>query len=151
MKLAHMTICVVIGTLVTTGAAAQSDSAAKADVARLQGVWSMVAAESDGQRFTGLMLAGSRRVAIGNETTVHIGGALFMKANFAVDPSKKPKAIDYKVTGGATAGKTQLGIYDVRGDTVQFCFAEPGTARPVDFTAAPGSKRMCSVWKREKN
>lgn len=129
---------------------AQTDSAAKRDLALLQGEWSMLWGESDGQRFAGFMLAGSKRVATGNETTVTIGGALFMKASFTLDPAKSPSAIDYAVTGGATAGKKQLGIYRITGDTVQFCFAEPGVARPTEFSAPAGSNRMCSGWKREK-
>src|SRR4026207_2120477 len=129
--------------------AAQSD-AAKKDVSALQGTWSMLWGESDGSRFAGVMLTGSKRVAVGNETTVHIGGALFMKANFSVDPSKKPKTIDYDITGGATAGKKQLGIYDIAGDTVRFCFGEPGVARPTEFSAPAGSQRMCSAWLRAR-
>jgi len=73
-----------------------------------------------------------------------------MKAKFTIDPAKNPKQIDYAMTGGPTTGKTQLGIYELEGDTVKFCFAAPGKDRPPDFTTKEGSSRTLSVWKREK-
>jgi len=49
---------------------------------------------------------------------------------------------------GATKGKTQLGIYELDGDKVKFCFAAPGKDRPTEFTADAGSLQTLSVWKR---
>ena len=73
-----------------------------------------------------------------------------MKAKITIDPSKKPKTIDYQMTDGFTKGKTQLGIYEVDGDTFKSCFGKPGTERPTEFTSKPGDGRTLSVWKREK-
>ena len=92
--------------LAAAGAAA--DEATKAEMAKLQGEWSMVSGEIEGQAMPEAMRATAKRVAKDNETTVMIGGQLFMKAQFTVDPSKKPKTIDYTMTGGFTAGKKQL-------------------------------------------
>ena len=51
---------------------------------------------------------------------------------------------------GFSAGKKQLGIYEVEGDTFKACFSKPGDERPTDFTSKPGDGRTVSVWKREK-
>ncbi len=110
----------------------------------------MAGGSRDGQALSSDVLKGSKRVCKGDETTVMVGGQLLMKANFMLDPSKKPKSIDYRVTGGANAGKTQLGIYEINGDTVKFCFSVPGMDRPTDFTTREGDGRTSSVWKREK-
>ena len=129
-------------------ALAGDDSAVKKDMAQLQGEWSNISIERDGQSFPGGK--DSKRVAKGNETTVTINGQLFMKAKFTLDPSKQPKAIDYEVTGGPYTGKRQLGIYELEGDTVKFCFAIPGKDRPTEFQSRPDDGRTVSVWKRVK-
>jgi uncharacterized protein (TIGR03067 family) len=124
--------------------------AVKKEMARLEGEWSMVSGEIDRQPMPPEFLKGARRVARGDETTVTINGQLFIKARFTIDPAKKPRTINYTMTGGPTKGKTQLGIYELDGDTVKFCFAAPGKERPTEFTTAEGSGRTLSVWKRDK-
>ncbi|MDB6109151.1 MAG: hypothetical protein JWR69_901, partial [Pedosphaera sp.] len=104
----------------------------------------------DGQPFSADFMKDSKRVAKGDETTVTIQGQLFMKAKFTLDPSKNPKTIDYSVTGGPYEGRTQLGIYELDGDQVKYCFSSPGKPRPTDFTTKPHDGRTSTVWKREK-
>src|SRR5258708_20508037 len=103
------------------------------DKAKLQGEWLMVSGERDGQPFADEFRKGFKRVAKGDETTVTMGDQLFLKAKFTLDPSKKPKTIDYSVTGGAYAGTRQLGIYELEDDTRHFCFSLPTTALPHTF------------------
>ena len=91
-----------------------------------------------------------KRVAKDGETTITFGGQVYFKAKFSIDPARKPRTIDYQMTEGPTKGKTHLGIYEVDGDTVKFCFAAPDSERPTDFTAKQGSQRTLSVWKRDK-
>jgi uncharacterized protein (TIGR03067 family) len=123
---------------------------AKKEMAQLEGEWTMVSGEIDGQAMPDEMRKTAKRVVKDAETTVTIGGQLYMKAKFTIDPAKKPKTIDYTMTGGPTEGKTQLGIYELDGDTVKFCFSSPGKDRPTDFTTQAGSGRTLSVWKRAK-
>jgi uncharacterized protein (TIGR03067 family) len=120
----------------------------KKAMARLEGQWSMVSGEINGQAMPKEMTAGARRVAKDGETSVTVNGQIFMKAKYTVDPLKKPMTIDYTMTDGPSKGKTQQGIYAVDGDTVKFCFASPGQDRPTDFTSSAGSNRTLSVWKR---
>ena len=96
------------------------------------------------------MLGRSKRVCKGDKLTVIVGGQPFMKAKITIDPTKKPKTIDYLMTEGFTKGKTQLGIYELDGDTLKSCFAGPGDERPTDFTSKSGDHRTLSVWKRQK-
>ena len=132
--------------LALAGAGVAQD--AKKEMALLEGEWTMVSGEIDGQSMPEEMRKTAKRVVKDGQTTVTIGGQLFMKAKFTVDPAKKPRTIDYTMTGGPTEGKTQLGIYELDGDTVKFCFAAPGKDRPTDFTTKEGSGRTLSVWKR---
>jgi uncharacterized protein (TIGR03067 family) len=130
---------------------AQENAAAKKDTAQLQGEWTMVAGERDGQPFPADFLKGSKRVAKGDETTVMLQGQLLLKAKFTLDPAKSPKTIDYAVTGGPHTGKTQLGIYELGGDTVKFCFSIPGKERPTGFSTKPNDGRTLSTWKRAQS
>jgi uncharacterized protein (TIGR03067 family) len=129
----------------------EGDSAeVKKDQAQLQGEWTMVSGERAGTPFQADFMKDSKRVATGGEVTVTLQGALFMKATFKLDPSTSPKTIDYAVTGGPNAGKTQLGIYQIEGDKVKFCFSTPGQERPTTFTTGSGDGRTLSTWVRLK-
>jgi uncharacterized protein (TIGR03067 family) len=142
------TTVAVIAILVLIGA--DADDAVKKEMAQLEGEWSMVSGEASGTSMPKDLVSTGKRVAKDGETTITIGGQVYLKAKFTIDPAKKPKAIDYTMTEGPTKGKTHLGIYELDGDTVKFCFAAPGKDRPTDFTAKEGSDRTLSVWKRDK-
>jgi uncharacterized protein (TIGR03067 family) len=131
-------------------ARAGDNPAIKKDMAQLQGEWSMVSGSADGQPMPDALLGSCRRVCQGDEITVTIGGQTMMKAKITIDPSKKPRAIDYEVIGGPNKGKRQLGIYELDGGTFKSCFGAPGDQRPADFNSQPGDRRTSSVWKREK-
>src|SRR5206468_3462241 len=98
----------------------RAEDAAKKEMAKLEGEWSMVSGKANGQEMPAEMVATGKRVAKGGETTISIGGRLYFKAKFTIDPGQKPKAIDYEMTDGPTKGKTQRGIYELDGDTVKF-------------------------------
>ena len=51
-------------------------------------------------------------------------------AVFTLDPAKSPKQIDFKALSD---GKTGLGIYELRGDELKLCLANPGKERPSSF------------------
>lgn len=131
-------------------AGGKDQDAAKKELAFLEGEWSMVSGEIGGQPLPEASLKTSKRVTKGNETTAIVGGQLFFKATIAIDPSKKPKTIDYTMTEGPTKGKMQYGIYELTGDTVRFCFSAPGKERPTNFTTKAGDERTSSVWKKVK-
>jgi len=131
-------------------ALAAENDVVKKDLAKLQGEWSMVSGSADGQPMPDSMREQMKRVCKGDETTTTMNGRMFMKARITIDPSKKPKTIDYQMIDGFTKGKTQLGIYEVDGDTFKSCFAKPGEKRPTDFTSEAGDGRTLSVWKRKQ-
>ena len=120
----------------------------KKEIALLDGTWTMVSGEAGGQAMPAEMVKTGKRVAKDGETTVTFGDKVYLKATYTVDATKKPKTIDYKMTEGTTKGMTHLGIYELDGDTVKFCFAAPGMERPTEFKSKDGI--TLSVWKREK-
>ena len=58
------------------------------------------------------------------------------RGTFTVDGSKKPMTLDLVIVEGTDAGKTQLGIFEVTGDTLRLNLDTPGAGqRPADFTS----------------
>jgi len=150
MKTIRIVILIGLAAVATAPAWAEEDGVVKKDMAQLQGEWSMVSGSADGQPMPEQMLKQMKRICKGDETTTRMGGQLFFKAKITLDPSKKPKTIDYQMTDGFTKGQKQLGIYELDGDTFKSCFGKPGAERPTDFTSKPGDGRTLSVWKRNK-
>jgi uncharacterized protein (TIGR03067 family) len=138
-----------VAVVVLVGSVAGQEDAKK-DMAKLEGEWLMVSGEASGQRLPEEAVKSGKRVAKDGETTITIMGRVYFKAKVTIDTAKKPRAIDYVMTEGPTKGKKHLGIYELEGDTVKFCFAAPGKERPEEFSAKEGSGRTLSVWKRVK-
>jgi uncharacterized protein (TIGR03067 family) len=124
--------------------------AVKKDMAALEGEWSMVSGERDGQTVPDDLLKSAKRVSKEGETTVSFNDQVFMKAKYTVDPAKTPKTIDYEVIEGPFKGKKQLGIYKIEDDKVTFCFAAPDKERPTKFESKSGTDMILSVWKKKK-
>jgi uncharacterized protein (TIGR03067 family) len=150
MRTIRIAFLIGLGAVAISSVWAEENEAVKKDLAQLQGEWSMVSGSADGQPMPVQMLKQMKRVCKGDEATTTMAGQLYLKAKITLDPSKKPKTIDYQMTEGFTKGKQQLGIYEVNGDIFRACFGKPGAERPTDFTSKPGDGRTLSVWKREK-
>ena len=138
------------GTVGVSALDAQQPHAAPTDSAQLQGTWTMVSGNAGGMALSPDLVSSMRRVASGNEVTITMSGQLYFKALIVLNPAASPRTIDYHMTGGPTAGATQLGIYELKGDTVRFCFGAPNAPRPVDFTATSGNQRTLSTWVRAR-
>src|SRR5436309_3392680 len=135
MRTIRITFLIGLAAATISSAWADENEAVKKDLAQLQGEWSMVSGSADGQPIPDESRKQMKRVCKGNETTTMMGERVFLKAKITLDPSKKPKTIDYDMTDGFTKGKKQLGIYEVEGDTFKSCFAKPGEERPSEFTS----------------
>lgn len=64
-------------------------------------------------------------------------GDMKEKGKMKYNPSVKPNAVDVEITEGSDAGKKQVGIYELKGDKLKFCFAKAGESkRPEKFEAS---------------
>ncbi len=149
MKPIRKIFLIVLATFTISLVFAADDEAIKKDLAQLQGEWTMVSGSADGQSMSEDMLKQMKRVCKGDEITVTMGDQVFLKAKITIDPSKKPKTIDYDMTEGFSKGKKQLGIYELNGDTFKACFNSAGAERPTEFKAGDGL--TFSEWKRKKS
>jgi uncharacterized protein (TIGR03067 family) len=129
------------------GAAPQD--AAKDDLKKMDGTWTLVSGEEEGQKLSDSTLKTAKAVIKGDKHDVKVGDKTYVGTH-KVDPSKKPKTIDAMDTEGTNKGKTSLGIYELKDDEFKVCFAPPGKERPKEFTTKAGSGNILHVWKREK-
>ena len=75
-----------------------------------------------------------------------------LRGTIKIDLTKKPKTEDATQTSeGENEHKTTLSIYEIEGDTLKICSAEPRKDRPTEFSSKPGSGHFLRVFKREKN
>jgi len=131
---------VVVGIVSACLPALAQDDAQKKDMDMLQGTWRLVAVEVDGKQAT---RAGQKQEPImkveANKFTSTLDDKHEFKGTFTVDPSKKPKQVDFKVLEGEHEGKTLLGIYEVTGDKLRAAYGDPGQPRPTEFTSKAGA------------
>ena len=108
------------------------------DLDLLQGSWSVAAVELEGQKMAAAMLANARIAIQGNRFTSTGVGAVY-KGTLEIDQSARPRQIDMKFSAGPEKGNTNLGIYQLKGDTWKMCLATRGDVRPSKFASTPGS------------
>ena len=99
--------------------------AIKKELQPLQGGWSLVTAEGQAvpPGLASLMITGDKYQGLTD-------GKVDERGTIKVNPDPKPMWIDMVITEGSSAGKTQLGLIEVEGDTMTLTLAEPGAPRP---------------------
>lgn len=115
-------------------------SPSNAEEAVLQGNWTAIKAERDGQPADDIV--GHRLSFTGErfEISSPKGEALF-GGTVTSDASAKPASVDFALDRGASAGTKWKGIYRLDGDTLTICDNAPDAAkdRPNAFEAKAGS------------
>ena len=86
----------------------------------LEGSWTVMTLEVDGQSMASGMLAGARIVVQGDRFQSLGMGAVY-EGTLRLDPATTPKTIDMTFTSGPEKGNTSLGIYELDGDDWRLC------------------------------
>jgi uncharacterized protein (TIGR03067 family) len=115
----------------------------------LEGDWTMVAGVFNGVAMDAAMAAFVRRVTRGDITTVFAGQQVMLEARFTVDESRQPAFIDYVNLAGSNKGKSQAGLFQLRGETLEICVAGPGKPRPTEFASEARDGRSYTTWRRQ--
>jgi uncharacterized protein (TIGR03067 family) len=137
-----MRLATVVGLgILLAGVATAGD--AKSDLAKLDGTWIF---EKDGKK--------AEFKFTKDAFTITIDGFGTFKGTIKIDPSKKPKHMDLAIAEGPMfQGQTSLAIYDIDGDTLKWCAAEPGGGeRATAFPEKEGDQgqHLYLVLKRTK-
>jgi uncharacterized protein (TIGR03067 family) len=126
------------------------DEAARKDLEWMQGDWQAVSRVVDGTPFPDDDAQSMFRTVKGDQYTIFLFQKPLGKGKMKLDATKTPRAIDALPEGPAGKSGPILGIYEISGDTLKMCFAQPGKERPKDFACKAGSGHNLTVWTREK-
>ena|SRR5436305_7348248 len=135
------------GLLIAAGG--RADEAAK-DLEKMQGTWRLVSGERNGEKLSDEDIKGVVRTFQGDSFEAKRDGRTLSKGKVKLDPSAKPKAVEVMATGRDGQEVTIKGIYEIDGDMMKTCLAQPGRDRPKEFAAKEDSGHSYYVWKREK-
>ena len=108
------------------------------DLDRLQGSWNVSSLVMDGEAMPAGMLAEARIVIEGSRFTSSGMGAVY-EGTLKLDTLSNPAKLDMEFDAGPEKGNTNLGIYELDGDSWKLCLATRGTVRPKSFASKPGS------------
>src|SRR5262245_12572063 len=147
MRIITLCLALVSGAVI---AVAGDDPVAK-ERKTYQGTWRVVAfvfdgkeaAENDARKLTFINKADGSWVARADGKEISSGQS-------DIDPTKKPKTIDFMPTLGVFSGNGYVGIYELDKDTRQICFAEKAKGRPTEFSSVAGSGHVLIKFERVK-
>lgn len=144
MRIAFAFTALVALAPVTAAPIEEDKDAAKAEMTKLNGAW----------KVTSMILLGKELDSAENGDVV-----IFKDGDYkwekglglpgkitSIDPTKKPKEIDYEMTDGT---KTKA-IYKLEGDTFTDCFVLGGGDRPTEFKSTEDNKVMVITYKKVK-
>jgi uncharacterized protein (TIGR03067 family) len=120
-------------------AAEDREKAARKDLEAFAGKWKAASVETGGKKAPAEELAGVFVTHEGNKVTVRKGDKVFVQGTIELNPTKRPRAVDFTSTLGKDKGKIFLGIYEFSGDSYRLCLAGPGRKRPTEFSSRLGA------------
>jgi uncharacterized protein (TIGR03067 family) len=132
----------------------QDETLSGKDLQNLQGTWTVVSSEQNGEKRRDLEEVKKMRLKIeGDKWTLDDNNktkdqtVAIMKLN----PTVKPKAVDFSVIVGLATGETLPAIYEIKGNDLKFCFPDESKQRPKNFSSTEGpGGRLLLILKREK-
>jgi uncharacterized protein (TIGR03067 family) len=135
-------------------AAAQgtNEGAAGKDGKQLVGTWQAATIVVDGREAPAAVVKDVRLVldAEGKFQFQNASKKVRAAGTVKIDPSARPRTMDFTYTEGELKGHTTPGIYELDGDTLRICTAAQGKARPTEFASKPGSHLALVTYQREK-
>ena len=143
---------VLAATVSLANAADAKQEAIRKDREWIEGTWQVTelvvngnpAKEEDARKIT---------VVNGSDGTwsLRLDGNEITKGTSTIDPTQKPKAIDFTPTTGESKGDVHLGVYEFGDDVRTLCFAPAGQDRPTELVSKSGSEHILVKFKRVKS
>jgi uncharacterized protein (TIGR03067 family) len=124
---------------------------AKKDAKKIDGSWTGVSIVRDGNAMPEDEAKNVLVTFKDGKYEVKQGGQMIGKGTIKVDTSKTPYQVEIMVEEGENAGQTELGICEVKDDSMKICFADPGKPRPTEFESKAGSGNHFVTMKRSKS
>jgi len=125
--------------------------ATKKDRLRIHGTWRIAALNINGKK---AKEEDAKKLLVFNGsdgTWLLISqGKEILKGTSTIDPTKKPKSIDFTSTDGEGKQSKFLGIYELGDKARKLCFAPEMKGRPVEFSSSPESDAVLVNFERKK-
>ena len=118
------------------------EEAARRDRDRLQGTWAFVSGKREAQ----LLISGHHFTMRFRNGDIYVG-------TYTLNPTHRPRAMDLVIEEGPEQhrGKTALAIYEIDGEHLIWCPAEPGRSdRLRAFPPEDDLEHLCIIFRREK-
>jgi uncharacterized protein (TIGR03067 family) len=103
------------------------------DFDRMQGTWRVVSLTEKGKAVPAAETEVLEFVIEKNTFTAFEKGKMVVKYEIKLDPTKKPKQIDFTYLVGDDKGKTEPGIYQFEKGQIKFVLDEDKKGRPTVF------------------
>jgi len=139
--------------LIASIAAVAGTDDAKKDLDKMQGTWTVTAAERDGPKVPEKELQAMQVVIkdvvidiIHDRNDKH---SIHEKSCLTLTPTTKPRSFDLALTKGAKS-KLAVGIYELTDNTLKLCWRRAGGERPSEFAVKPKSDSGLFVFRRDK-
>ncbi|RIK83284.1 MAG: hypothetical protein DCC68_03930 [Planctomycetota bacterium] len=116
----------------------------------MQGTWTIESFTLNGNEVDPGQLKNWRRIVERNHVTWKNGDQTMIELEIKFDPSQAPHTLDSTIKTGESSGHTLLAIYEFKDDKLTVCFANPGDARPKEFSSKPESGQSLYVARRVK-
>jgi uncharacterized protein (TIGR03067 family) len=117
--------------------------------ANLEGKWKLLHVEIDGVVYPDYKIKTVELEVDGSGFEVYQEGEVTLTlGKYRYEEMFYPKHLDVWVAGSDDAGLKRNGIFRMKGDTLEACFAAPKAYRPAYFETRPGDKQVLTIWKR---
>jgi uncharacterized protein (TIGR03067 family) len=127
---------------------------AKKELEKFQGTWSTVSIVMDGTTLDDNLRSSLKFVVKGDAFSIKGEDEIvkqYAKATLKLDPTTKPKSVDFTIGEGSEKGSVLEGIYEWNGDELKVCVKLTGKERPTEFASKENSQVALLVIKKDKN
>ncbi len=115
------------------------------ELKKLQGAWSVVTLEANGEKVPEEDAKKMKLTVKDNKWVMERGDGT-IQGTIKLDPSKNPKQFDAALED---SGDTALGIYEFKEGTLRMCWTNPGGERPTSFKNEEG--KTVATYKKAKS
>ena len=142
--LGFLVVAIMLAAITTIAVADDAKATAiKKDRKQLAGTWRIIELVIDGSK---LPEEDAGKLTVVNSAdgtwSLRDEDKELSKGTSTIDPTKKPKTIDFTKTEGDGKGDQYLGIYESGKTTRKLCFVPAEKERPTEFTSTSGSGRF---------
>jgi uncharacterized protein (TIGR03067 family) len=141
-------VCLLL-TPLAAGAFQSAEERVQREEEKLAGTWQVVSVEADGQAVPAQQFRGLRMTFKAGKFTAQKGQGDRQEGTYKLDPSKSPKQIDISRKDGPAAGRNQLAIYSLTGNTLKICSGGSDKERPDGFETRGKEGRVLMTLRRQ--